>query len=78
MRTKHWIVIGATVFTAGCQTDPVREGEILCKEPRPEICTREYVPVCAVLADSTTKTYANGCEACADKQVVSHLPGACE
>lgn len=78
MRTTGWMLIGATIFMAGCQTDPVREVETLCEEPRPEICTREYVPVCATLTDSTKKTYGNACEACADKQAVSHVPGACE
>lgn len=60
-----------------------------CEDPRPEMCTREYLPVCA-LRDTgvrcvTTpcpsiewKTYGNACDACADADVIGHVRGACE
>jgi len=50
----------------------------LCTDPRPEICTREYVGVCAVLTDGSTRTAATGCTACSDPDVVGWLPGECE
>ncbi len=50
----------------------------LCTEPRPQICTQEYLPVCAQLKDGGERTYATGCVACADAEVVGHRPGACE
>lgn len=53
-------------------------GEILCMDPRPEVCTMEYDPVCATLADRSNATYPNACGACADAAVVSHRSGACE
>ena len=50
-----------------------------CTEPRPEICTREYNPVCATLnTKNQQKTYGNGCSACADPAVTKYRPGPCE
>jgi len=50
-----------------------------CKEPRPEICTREYRPVCATLnTGGEEKTYATGCTACADPGVIKYRESACE
>lgn len=50
---------------------------ILCEEPRPQICTREYDPVCAKLEDGSEKTYATGCTSCSDLKVKSYKKGAC-
>lgn len=49
-----------------------------CKEPRPQICTLNYLPVCATTKNAKEKTYANGCTACSDKNVVNYREGACE
>lgn len=50
-----------------------------CTEPRPEICTREYNPVCATLSTgSEEKTFATGCTACADPSVIKYRQGPCE
>ena len=55
-----------------------------CPEPRPQLCTMDYTPVCARrCADDSCeqaemKTYANACTACADSRVVYQQPGACE
>ncbi|HSG88419.1 MAG TPA: hypothetical protein VLA56_04355 [Pseudomonadales bacterium] len=61
-----------------------------CGEVRPQICTREYRPVCA-LRDTGVRcvtapcdeasewvTRPNACEACADAAVIAHRPGTCE
>lgn len=50
---------------------------ILCEEPRPQVCTREYNPVCATLRDGSTITGATGCTSCSDPDVVSYKMGAC-
>jgi len=50
---------------------------VTCSEPRAQMCTREYRPVCATLQNGKQKTYANGCEACADSQVKAYTPDAC-
>jgi len=60
-----------------------------CTNPRPQICTREYRPVCAAVETGincittprpSTKevTYATGCTACADPKVRSYRPGKCK
>ena len=49
-----------------------------CTDPRPQMCTQDYRPVCADLKDGSTKTYSNGCMACSDPKVVGYYQGACE
>jgi hypothetical protein len=51
---------------------------ILCENPRPEICTREYNPVCATLVDGGQRTGSTGCTACSDPKVVGYRMGKCE
>lgn len=59
-----------------------------CENPRPEICTQDYNPVCATKDNDvrclTTpcpsdekSSYSNGCSACADPKVFYHEAGAC-
>ena len=56
------------------------EGEnkqTVCADPRPQVCTMDYRPVCAQLEDSSFKTYSNGCTACSDQLVTFYEEGAC-
>jgi len=75
-------IIVFTLFTfAGVvmAEEKVTEKEFTtCPEPRPQMCTREYRPVCAKLDDGSMKTYSNGCTACTDPKVVGYYQGACE
>ncbi|MFT5710321.1 MAG: hypothetical protein ACI8QT_001015 [Halioglobus sp.] len=48
-----------------------------CVDPRPQVCTMEYNPVCAVLGDGSSKKYSSPCNACADDAVKRYLPGVC-
>lgn len=61
---------------------------IECKDPRPTICTREYMPVCATkdtgvrcitepCPSKETLSYSNSCAACADLDVESYTKGEC-
>lgn len=61
---------------------------VACTNPRPEICTRDYRPVCAqvdtgkrcvtVPCDSSVnETRGNACSACGDPKVVGYRAGAC-
>ncbi|MBL4712571.1 MAG: hypothetical protein JKX75_08770 [Gammaproteobacteria bacterium] len=50
---------------------------ILCEEPRPEVCTREYNPVCALLKDGRTQTSSTACTACANREVIGYKMGEC-
>jgi hypothetical protein len=56
---------------------PAPAGSASCTVPRPQVCTRDYRPVCGTRRDGTRQTYGNGCGACADANVVSHIPGPC-
>ena len=60
-----------------------------CKDPRPQICTREYRPVCATrdtgvrcvttpCPATELKTYGNACSACGDPKVLGYRAGACK
>lgn len=59
-----------------------------CPDERAQICTREYLPVCATrdtgvrcvttpCPSSELKTYSNGCTACADEKVLGYTANAC-
>jgi len=60
-----------------------------CTNPRPEMCTMDYKPVCATKdtgircittpCPSTEKaTYSNGCTACSDANVISYQLAKCD
>lgn len=80
-------IISLGLLLVGCATnndekidlnEPGALDLILCQEPRPQICTREYDPVCATLKDGSTSTGATGCTSCSDTEVVGYKMGACE
>ena len=85
-RSGIYTTILLPVFiTAGCASTHETAGGAAassamtaCTEPRPQICTREYRPVCAQLSDGRFKTYATGCTACSDAAVSAYKAGACE
>ena len=52
--------------------------EQVCTEPRPQVCTMEYNPVCALRDGGQRETLSSPCNACADAGVVSHTPGVCD
>ena len=49
-----------------------------CPEPRPQVCTMDYTPVCARHTDGSFKTYSNGCTACTNPSVEGYFAGPCE
>jgi hypothetical protein len=60
-----------------------------CTEPRPQLCTMDYQPVCAQrdtgvrcvttpCPSSEWKTYSNGCSACSDANVSGYRGGSCD
>lgn len=73
------IALGALLFLflAACQTQPIPSLVTQCEDPRPQVCTMEYAPVCADLAAGGKATYASGCNACADDAVSGYLKGEC-
>ena len=84
------LLIGSSLM--GCQTGSKANKPknnslfVQCKSPRPEICTEQYLPVCAskdtgircvtTPCPSEEKvTYPNACSACADPKVHGYIPG---
>ncbi len=60
------------------QTSSQEPETMVCKDPRPEICTMDYRPVCGTKSDGTQATYSNGCGACSDPEVVEYVQGECK
>ena len=67
------------ILCAGCSTNEPSSPSLveLCEAPRPQVCTMEYMPVCATLIAGAVKDYSSGCNACADDAVASFVPGTC-
>ncbi|MEM4637849.1 MAG: hypothetical protein QXK76_02380 [Candidatus Woesearchaeota archaeon] len=72
---------------SGCGCKPIKEVKIYdCTEPRPEFCTKEYMPVCGLVqvqcirapCEPIKQTFGNKCEACSNKLTISYTEGACE
>ena len=88
---RRVLIVTCVTMLIGCNTEgeeAVLAEVVQCQEPRPEMCTQQYDPVCATLdsgvrcvttpCDSTeTATYSNGCMACADPAVFHYVAGAC-
>lgn len=78
---SHMSIAAAALLAAGCAskapTSVDSMAEQVCEEPRPQVCTMDYRPVCARLDDGTQQTYSNGCGACADARVVAWRDQAC-
>ena len=63
--------------TPGGEAASVNEEPEVCKDPRPQMCTMDYRPVCGTMTGGEKKTYSNGCSACSDMSVLSYVPGEC-
>lgn len=81
-------LLGLWLLTA-CVSKPEPTLMTACEEPRPEMCTMHYDPVCASTdsgvrcvttpCESTVqKTYGNACSACSDLSVMEYRAGACD
>ncbi len=64
--------------TGQLKPTPADRLQIACIDPRPQVCTMDYTPVCAELKNGKLKTYSNGCSACADINVLSYRASVCE
>ncbi len=72
--------------TNGNTNSSAVDERVKCEDPRPEVCTREFRPVCAKKDNGircvTTPcpsiddvTYSNACTACSDPKVIAYIPG---
>lgn len=88
-RKLHLLPIAMAVFTLffgfGCAPQNNPDEEIAaepiqvteCTDPRPQICTMDYNPVCAQLDAGPRRTFSNGCQACSNQEVVGYFAGEC-
>lgn len=93
MRLVFLSLLLGTAACAGGGSEPGGPGDedaslVECTEPRPQMCTQHYDPVCGLRdtgircvttpCDSTEwREFSNACMACADAEVYGHKPGAC-
>ncbi|WP_432473628.1 hypothetical protein [Amphritea sp. HPY] len=81
---KPTIVFALFVALTGCVANaPVASLDlVICESPRPQMCTREYRPVCGYKPapgdrQYLTQSYGNACAACADSEVKGFVAEAC-
>ncbi len=83
LHSKLILIVLSSVLITACTSYNQKNNEsgtldlIVCEEPRPQICTREYNPVCATLQDGSIRTGATACTSCSDPDVVGYKMGAC-
>ena len=72
------ILMAIGLGVSGCGTPGSQDDSITaCTDPRPQMCTMEYDPVCGVRSDGSEMTYSTGCVACSDANVTGYRPGEC-
>ncbi|MCK5478164.1 MAG: hypothetical protein KAI44_04550 [Methylococcales bacterium] len=75
---KFLSVVFGFILLSGCQsTSSLSIDQTSCTEPRPEMCTMDYQPVCGFDKSNNSKTYSNACTACSNKHVVNYIKGEC-
>ena len=78
----------AAVYAASPPQPKTQEKWVVCTDPRPEVCTEEYKPVCAQrdngirciqapCPSTDLVTYDNACKACSDTKVYVYRLGTC-
>ncbi|WP_114326065.1 hypothetical protein [Candidatus Colwellia aromaticivorans] len=67
-----------TITACTANTDKSVNNIVTCIDPRPQICTMDYRPVCGLMNENKIKTYSNGCGACSDPKVLSYTDQACQ
>jgi hypothetical protein len=73
------VFLGSAISCASTGEAQLDQDAVQCTTPRPQMCTADYRPVCATLNDGNElATYSNGCSACGDARVISHVVGECE
>ena len=76
-RNAGGVVMGLCLMA--CSSSQPTSAELVqpCKDPRPQMCTMDYRPVCAFRGEQERREYSNGCSACADPEVSGYVEGKC-
>ena len=69
-------LLAFSVLFVGCVSVP--DTAYKCDEPRPQVCTMEFAPVCARLAGGGSKEFSSPCTACADPAATGYDKGRCQ
>jgi len=80
-RYEFIVFLLLSAVTFGCSATKADKNIIMCTEPRSEVCTMDYTPVCGlrnVAGKEEWKTYSNACSACSDPTVTGYKKDACE
>lgn len=72
---RYCAAAAALALLSACASLP--ENATACAEPRPLVCTMQFLPTCAVLQGGTRKEFSSPCTACADAKVQSYVTGSC-
>ena len=78
------VVLGLSLVLggSGCSQQALTpQAQVICPTERPQMCTRIYQPVCALVdtaAGPLWETRASDCTACADSEVVGYSASACK
>jgi len=72
------LLSSCVVYTKPDTEKSIKRDMIACENPRPEMCTRDFRPVCSLSESGVYKTYSNACEACSNKPVLSYYKGVCK
>lgn len=82
MYCQSLILILVGLMLASCATSPENTALELpthqCQEPRPEVCTMEYKPVCGLNQAKEKFDFSNACSACSDHQIMRWFEGQCD
>ena len=81
MFLKSFIALMAVFFSvlAYAHTPSAKKKVITyCKEPRPQMCTMDYTPVCALVDKTAVKTFGNACGACSNNNVSAYIANECQ
>ena len=80
MRFSLLLSLLTAAALSACTTAPEPDTSLLtaCEDPRPQVCTMIYMPVCAAHADGRRETLASACNACADATVTGYEAGPCD
>ena len=69
------LAVVTLVLLSACASKPL--DSTACTEPRPQVCTMEFAPVCAVLKSGGRKEFSSSCTACSDPAVNGYVMGPC-